>query len=142
MPFWGLAVVGAALGLFYVVGEHMVRRRFAQAKTQRVGEGFPEFRDAFQSPIAEERLREVYVYFQRWAGDPHFPVRRTDSLAKLYGIVDDDIDRMVEKLALHTGQTPPRNWTRAQLETVGDVALLFTTGADRTDIGNDHEDAS
>jgi len=127
MPIWGLAVVGTALGLVYMAGQYVVRRRFAQAKAQCVGEGFTDFRDSFQDLIPEERLREIYVYFQHCAGDPGFPVRRTDSLLKLYGIVDDDIDRMVEKLAQRTQQEPAKSWTRSQLENVGDVALLFAS---------------
>lgn len=129
VALWGVAAVGAALGLFYLAGSRAVRRRVEQAKVQRVGEGFPEFRESFQGRVAEERLREVYAFFQRWVGDPAFPVRRDDSLSGLYGIVDDDIGRMVETLAERTGQAPRAGWTWAQLRTVGDVVLLFSSPA-------------
>jgi hypothetical protein len=124
VALWGAAAVGAALGLFCVAGNRFVRRRWEQAKARRPGEGFSEFRESFHGHLSEEGLWEVYSFFQHWAGDPGFPVRRTDSLAGLYGIVEDDVGRMVETLAARTDQAPPADWTRAQLRTVGDVALL------------------
>jgi hypothetical protein len=128
MVIGGLAVAGTALGLFYLIGEHLVRKRLLREKAMRVGDGLPEFLESFRGDeIPEKRLSAVYRFFQTWVGDPGFPVRRTDSISDLYGIVEDDIERMIEKLTLLTGQEPPANWATRPLQTVGDVALLYAS---------------
>jgi hypothetical protein len=82
-------------------------RRIAES---RIGEGFGTFHSQFlEADVPREITRIVYSKFQDWCSDvaTGFPVRAEDNIADIYGIVDEDLDEMVQDTLAECGRELP-----------------------------------
>lgn len=119
-----IAVVIASCVVIWGIGEFLMVRRGRHLKRSRAGEGFETFRSSFSDEqVPEEILRYGYRYFQDWKGDPDFPVRASDSIYGIYGIVDEDFVDMIDHLEAECGSRLPENLTG--VKTVGDLVRLL-----------------
>lgn len=75
-----------------------------------------------------ETTEAVAAYLQSLAGDPHFAVRAIDSLYRVYGIADEDLDDAVLFLAGRVGAPPPTTEavSGSPVETVADLVLMVS----------------
>lgn len=68
-------------------------------KNLRKGEGLDSFISYFsREEIPKELLIRVYEFFEDWMNIKDFPIRPGDSLSKVYGIVNEDLDDAVFKI--------------------------------------------
>lgn len=120
------AIVTVLIGftvLFSVVQIYLVLRDW-HLKRSRIGESFETFRSSFSDEqIPEEILLHVYRYFRDWKGGLGFPVRASDSIIGVYGIVDEDFVDMIDHLEAECGSGLPDNLTG--VTTVGDLVRLL-----------------
>lgn len=88
--FIGLVVLGKIVGY---IRDYLIRKSRKDDKPEDftdyfVGEGF-----------SESLVLSVYHHLQDCIGPKDFPVRPRDNVAKIYGIVDDDLDDLVVEIA-------------------------------------------
>ena len=97
------------IAIFMLIAIVYERIKFRRLAAERVGENFDTFRAAFDGEgMLEEAVRAVYEYFQRrvnWM--PAFPVRPADDIARMYGIVDEDLVDAVEEIVRGCGRRLP-----------------------------------
>jgi hypothetical protein len=108
-------VVGACIVLL-MVGTIWLRVRTRRIAASRPGETFDTFRASFAPDDAEpDVLRAVYEKFQHWNKDAvaAFPVRAEDSIYRIYGMVDEDLDdAILDVLAACRRQLRPEEQLR------------------------------
>jgi hypothetical protein len=98
---------------------------------QRVGETICQFTRSFDYRKVDTKIiRATYEYLADWnkvKGRP-FPVRASDSLHKIYYIVDEDVDELAEEVAKKTGRSledAERNPLYGKVMTVRDMVLFI-----------------
>jgi hypothetical protein len=102
-------------------------RRLAASRS---GENFATFRSSFEADEATpDVLWAVYAAFQRWCSDAvtEFPVRDTDDIGAIYGMVDDDLDDAVLEVLADCGRKLPFDEQLRRMRpiiTVRDFALF------------------
>lgn len=120
-----IAVISICAVLFSV-GQLQLIRRDKRIKMERSGESFQTFRSYFTAEeVSEDILRRVYEYFQGWKGDSEFPVRATDSIRTMYGIVDEDFREMLARLAVSCSCRHPLQEYEEKVDTVEDLVRLL-----------------
>ena len=111
------------------IGTWLLDVRTRRIARQRRGEGFSEFAAHFAGEvIPPEILKNAYNYFEDWNAGAveNFPVRATDSIAEVYGIVDEDFADALEEILKASGRRAFTRLEQPQLpvfETVADVVL-------------------
>ena len=122
-------IILLALVAFVVVGTwlgNVLTRRIA---SERAGEGFGDFAAHFTGQnIPREILLNTYDYFEEWNSGAveRFPVRATDNVADVYGIVDEDLYDAIEEVLKKSGRRGLYKSERPDLpriETVEDIVL-------------------
>jgi hypothetical protein len=97
MQVVGYAVLGA-IGIFLLVG---IFRRTKDHLLQgdRLYDKKEDFLQYFEErDLSADLALSVYVYVSDWMGR-EFPVRPSDNIAEIYGIVDEDLDDFVLAIA-------------------------------------------
>jgi hypothetical protein len=129
-------------GCFYVIGFLLVLAaivmvidsiRFRSLAKKRTELSICHFARSFDYRQVDTKIiRAAYEGFQEWAGDriKGFPVMDSDNIAKLYGMVDEDLDEFAEELAQKTG----RSWNNLEQNplygkviTVRDLVLFLNS---------------
>lgn len=106
-----------------VIGSSVLRTRERGIAASRGGEGFGSFSAYFESPFPPDIiLRRVYTAVQHQSSVPKFPVRATDSLSEVYGIVDEDLDDLVGALIKECGCRLPTREDKQSLPPIRTVA--------------------
>jgi hypothetical protein len=91
------------------------RARTRRIAASRVGENFDTFHSLLAPTVPQEVSRAVYLKFQQWwSGTVHeFPVRAEDTIADVYGMVDEDLDDAVQEVLSECGRRlPPKDQLR------------------------------
>jgi hypothetical protein len=111
----------------FFAGNFLLRRRERKLAESRRGQGFDDFSGYFSGEnIPRNKLHHVYDFFQSWQSVKNFPVRPSDDLYKVYGIVDDDVDDAVIELADRwCAKLPPTFEGLRPVRTVADVVHLL-----------------
>jgi hypothetical protein len=119
LPIW--------LVVSFLAGNLLLRYREKRLAHSRSGQGFETFIAYFSGEdIPRDKLRLVYEYFQSWQFIKNFPVRPSDNLSKVYGIVDDDLDdALIELAARWRAKLPPTFDGLPPVRTVADVVYLL-----------------
>ncbi len=120
---WMIAIGGAG-ALFGILAALQVVK-IARIKGARVGEGFEEFAARIAGRgVPEEVQREVVAYIQGREFPRKVPVRPEDDLARVYGIVDEDVYDAVVRISAKAGRIPPSGIDNAVkgIVSVGDLA--------------------
>jgi hypothetical protein len=130
MPVWIIIVGVIALA---IIVSWLLKVRTRRIAEQRAGEGFTEFAaHVAGQDIPREILVDTYNYFENWHAHAveNFPVRATDRIADIYGIVGTDLTDAVEELLTKAG----KRWFREteqphppRVETVEDVVLYVAS---------------
>ena len=114
---------------FFVVLTWLGIARTRRIASERVGEGFGDFAAYFAGQnIPSEILLNTYDYFEEWNSGAveRFPVRATDNVADVYGIVDEDLYDAVEEILNKSGRrwfTKSERPDAPRVETVRDIVL-------------------
>ena len=122
---------GVILGclVLMLIGTFLIKIRTGRLAKKREGETFNDFAAQFQdSDIPVDVLKNSYDYFGKWnsVSSRIFPVRRSDNIADVYGIVDEDLDDAIEEILTMSGHIPSMRegmLERFQIETVGDLVF-------------------
>jgi hypothetical protein len=131
MKTWGIIIL--ALFALVAVGTWLIRIHNRGVARQRVGENYADFAAYFaEANIPDEILQTTYKYFQEWNSDSvvMFPVRATDNIYDIYGIVDEDLEDAVAEILKKSGRRFPTTseiFQPPQIETVEDVVVYVTT---------------
>ncbi len=129
MPTWLSVIIGFFVFIVMCTISRLVRTRRIAAS--RVGENFDTFCDAFKNDqVPPDVLRTVYAKFQKWCSDAvaEFPVRATDNIADVYGMVDEDVDDAMIEVVVETGRELPSSEKSLQMrpvDTVHDFVLFI-----------------
>jgi hypothetical protein len=118
--------------LFVAVSSFLIDRfRFRRLVQARAGLSICQFARSFDYRHVDTRIiRAVYEGFQREAlpGVKDFPVKASDDIAKVYGMVGEDLEEFAEELAGELG----RRWggfeenpLYGQVTLVGDLVLFL-----------------
>lgn len=127
-------VIAAFVGLFILVlivsflRDYLVPRNRKEDKTE-------DFMNYFVSEgMSEALVRSVYNYVQKWMGSNGFPVRPRDDIAKIYGIVDEDLDEMVVEIAEANNLVLPleTDYWQKPVETVEDLIRFIASFREKT----------
>jgi hypothetical protein len=130
MVVWLIIVAVITLG---ILSAWRLRVRTRKIAGERKGEGFSDFEAYFAGThIPREILVQTYDYFAGWNRDAveNFPVRATDNIADIYGIVDDDLTDAVDEILKKSGrrwQTEAEQPDPPYIETVGDVVFYVVS---------------
>ncbi len=105
--------------------------RFKRLAKERIGLSICQFARSFDYRRVDTKIiRAVYEGFQDWArgGVKNFPVMASDEVAKVYKLVDEDLDDFAEELAQKTGrgwENLEKNPLYGEVITVKDLVLLL-----------------
>jgi len=111
-------------------------RRIAEA---RAGENYDTFRSSFGADEASQKvLGAVYSTFQKWCLDAvaEFPVRATDDIGVIYGMVNEDLeDAVLEVLTECARRLPPAEQLERMrpIVTVRDFVLFVVACPEATE---------
>jgi hypothetical protein len=99
-----VAIVVLLLGLFALARATRINRESIER------DGLSRFRDAFRGRYPEVLLAQVYTYLaeRHGAQEPHYIVNPADNLARVYGLVDLDLEDAVLVIADRAGARLPR----------------------------------
>jgi len=99
-----VAIIVLALGLFALARASRINRKSIER------DGLSRFRDAFRGRYPELLLAQVYTYLaeRHGAQEPHYIVNPGDNLARVYGLVDLDLEDAVLVIADRAGARLPR----------------------------------
>lgn len=121
--------LGAVLAFLVTTATGLFRIRARRMARERAGESFRDFAAQFSGQgIENEVLLAVYRHFQTVMRRDveHFPVRPGDEIARVYGVVDDDLDDAIKELL--TGRELPTPTTLLpRVKTVGDLVRLVAS---------------
>jgi hypothetical protein len=121
--------LGAVLAFLVTTAAGLFRIRARRMARARAGESFRHFAAHFGGQgIETEVLLAVYRYFQhrmRWDVEG-FPVRASDEIAGVYGIVDDELDDAIEEL-LAGRELPTPTTVLPRMRTVEDLVRLVAS---------------
>lgn len=128
--------VGASVAIIValmVIGTIWLRRRTRQIASSRLGETFDTFRASLALAEAPpDVLRAVYLKFQEWCTDAvaAFPVRATDDIGNIYGMMDEDLDDALMEVLAECGRKLPSKEQLRQLHPVVTVRdfVCFVAG--------------
>ena len=125
-------VIAAILAALFFGGTWALRLRGRRIAASRQGESFEDFAQSFHGEVPLDILEAVYGYFSDWMSDagPHFPVRGSDSIYKIYGIVDEDLDDAALEILGHCHREAPSDFR--PLLTVSDLAYYVAAGSTTT----------
>ncbi len=112
----------------FLGGTRLLRFRDRRTAAARRGEGFDDFSRSFGGEVPLDILRATYGYFSEWmAGStPEFPVRASDSIYRVYGIVDEDLDDAALEILASCHRDPPADFQA--IRTVSDLAYYVAAG--------------
>lgn len=133
MPIWSYAILGFVA--IILAGSAVLRFRSRLIARGRAGENYETFRSAFISDVvSEEVILAVYKKFQNWESDAvrGFPVRASDDIGKIYGMVDDDLDDAVLDVLKQLNRnipSPAETRNMKPVVTVKDFALFVESCA-------------
>jgi len=116
-------VTGAFLA-FLTAGTIWVRVRTRRIAASRAGEDFSNFVASFAPMEAPSReMRAVYAKFQQWCSDAvlAFPVRADDDIARIYGMVGEDLDDAILEVLAECERVLPE---QEQLNRMGPVVTV------------------
>jgi hypothetical protein len=115
-----LALAVAMVLFVIVVGTAIERARLRRIADSRIGEDFSTFRAAFEGKVVPENvLRAVYDVLGRWQDSSgSFPVRGSDSVAAVYGLVDEDLDWTIGEILAACGRRFPRSLEELRREKI------------------------
>lgn len=84
------------------------------------------------SPIA----LDVYNYLQDWMGRKDFPVKPTDRISSVYGIVDEDLDDFVMEVANANDLALPKDtsYWQTPVITVEDLIRFISSFSHKSDL--------
>ena len=122
-----LALALGIVALLVVVGTWHLRIRDRRIARTRAGHTAEDFLGPFLGSADSRAVAlSVYQYLQTWqrGSVEAFPVRAGDSIADLYGIVDEDLDEMVDGLLQQHGRAWPGQPELAAAEPVVTVRDL------------------
>ncbi len=130
-----LLIGGVVLAIIVLIIIHSIINgiRIRRIAKKREGETFRDFANYFaETDVPYDVLKNTYEYFEEWNSNSSvvFPVRSTDSIADVYGIVDEDLQDAVEEiLKKSTRHFIKREETLEipQVETVEDVVLYVAS---------------
>ncbi len=99
-----VAIIVLVLGLFALARASRINRKSIER------DGLSRFRDAFRGRYPELLLAQVYTYLaeRHGAQEPHYIVNPADNLARVYGLVDLDLEDAVLVIADRAGARLPR----------------------------------
>jgi hypothetical protein len=122
-----IGVIGGFL-ILIIGGTFLLDLRARHIANARHGEGFENFERHFAPQGVEELVvSSVYRYFEDWMRSSivkEFPVRPTDTIDQIYGIVDENVEDMVKDVLKETNRQIPNEGeikVPVNLETVEDV---------------------
>lgn len=117
-----LLLVLLACALFAILSR--ARYRKLTRRRTEAGGSFETFRDELRDRGSDPVLRIVYEHFSAMTGTG-MPVRASDDLGKIYGIVDDDVPDELNDLADQCGVPRPRPEEAYRVQTVADAVVLI-----------------
>lgn len=129
--FFAVTVVIVAM-VVATVRMHLRLRRIAAVR-RHAGENFETFcSELAADSVPDEISFAVYTTFQELCGRvaDDFPVRASDGIYEIYGIIDEDVDDAVMDALAKCGRRFPSEGTldhSVTLNTVRDVALFIAT---------------
>lgn len=112
----------AALGLVLV--------RMRRARQRRPASALPAFLRHFEAKgVPVEVAATVFRQLQRWmqAQDRHFPVRHDQSLRGVYGLVPEELDAALQRLAPECGRRFDPSLPHPPIETVSDLVKVLAS---------------
>jgi hypothetical protein len=125
-----VAMVMTACAALFALGQAYLARRDQRLKQERAGENFETFARPLRADGTPEHvLIHVHGFLQDWKGDRAFPVRASDSIGGVYGIVDEDYWDMVNELASVCGAARLPSEEAAAVDSVRDLVLLLALGS-------------
>ncbi len=105
--------------------------RFKRLAKERIGLSICQFARSFDYQRVDTKIiRAVYEGLQEWirGGVKNFPVMASDDIAKIYKMLDEDLDEFAEELAQKTGrgwENLVKNPLYGKVITVNDLVLLL-----------------
>jgi hypothetical protein len=117
-----LVLFAAAAAAFYVWSRGHFSRLARSRKA--AGRNFESFQSDLYGRASEEVIRTAYDFFSR-STPTGIPVLPSDSLAELFGIVDDDVPDELNALADECGVVRPQVEEAYRVQTVADAIDLL-----------------
>ncbi len=117
LPVIGLSAVAFAAALAYMLIRQV---RFSR---QRAGEGFAIFSASLTEAVVPADIQEAVYATLQGGLMVKFAIHADDSLAKVYGITDEDVDDTVRDIAIRCNRVVPEG--PARIETVRDLLVLL-----------------
>lgn len=100
-----LGVIGIfVLGTLYLrIRNHFLKRSRREDKKE-------DYIQYFEGKNLSKKLAlDVHEYLSDWMSQPDFPVRPSDNLSNVYGIVDEDLEDFIQAITETNGLKLPEN---------------------------------
>jgi hypothetical protein len=95
-----VAITLSCIALLFLILEIVRKARYLRIARERRDQDIQDFLVYFaEHRIPQSLLERVYRYLQSFAGMETFSVHPNDDLSRVYGIVNEDLDDMILKLA-------------------------------------------
>ncbi|MEA3188675.1 MAG: hypothetical protein QOD99_2505 [Chthoniobacter sp.] len=128
----GMEIVVILFGFVFLVfaGTWRIRTRTRKIAAARCGESYQDFALHFsRAAVPTEVVEATFAYFRESMADAvsDFPVRPGDDIARIYGIVDEDLDDAAQEILSRCHRKPPETFQPAK--TVEDLVYYVVAGS-------------